>query len=336
MDYRAELVEGLKNDVIELNDNSFMVKRHLRYVEIFRTLKAWQNLETAEISNIKEHIAPLIRPKKEDELARRFDYLMYSIDLGMLQSKNIQQPVNIVIETAEALSKKYTIPQVKAQRETIEKVQTKEFWDDTTILELDKVRDALRGLLQYIDRIERKIYYTDFEDKIIASEEGEPIYTTDDLKDYRKKVEFYLKEHQDKVSVYKLRNNKQLTSSDLKELERILWQELGSKSDYEKEYGDTPIGRLVRKIVGVERDAVNKAFSEFLSAERLNVNQIRFVNLIVDYIVANGNIDDNSVLMNEPFRSVGSITTLFKDDMTTARQIMNVVADIKKNSESIA
>lgn len=336
VDYRAELVEGLKNDVIELNDNSFMVKRHLRYVEIFRTLKAWQNLETAEISNIKEHIAPLIRPKKEDELARRFDYLMYSIDLGMLQSKNIQQPVNIVIETAEALSKKYTIPQVKAQRETIEKVQTKEFWDDTTILELDKVRDALRGLLQYIDRIERKIYYTDFEDKIIASEEGAPIYTTDDLKDYRKKVEFYLKEHQDKVSVYKLRNNKQLTSSDLKELERILWQELGSKSDYEKEYGDTPIGRLVRKIVGVERDAVNKAFSEFLSAERLNVNQIRFVNLIVDYIVANGNIDDNSVLMNEPFRSVGSITALFKDDMATAKQIMNVVADIKKNSESIA
>ena len=60
------------------------------------------------------------------------------------------------------------------------------------------------------------------------------------------------------------------------------------------------------------------------------------MNLIVDYIVANGNIDDNSVLMNEPFRSVGSITTLFKDDMTTARQIMNVVADIKKNSESIA
>ncbi len=136
--------------------------------------------------------------------------------------------------------------------------------------------------------------------------------------------------------VYKLKNNLKLTEGDLKELERILWKELGSKEDYVKEYGDTPIGRLVRKIVGVEREAVNKAFSEFLSEEKLNINQIRFVNLIVDYIVANGNIEDNRVLMEEPFRSVGSITVLFKDDMMTARRIMDVVADIRKNSEEIA
>ena len=107
----------------------------------------------------------------------------------------------------------------------------------------------------------------------------------------------------------------------MKSLEDILWKELGSKEDYQKEYGDTPIGRLVRQIVGVERSAVNEAFSEFLSEERLNINQIRFVRLIVDYIVANGNIEDNKVLMEEPFRSVGSITALFKDDMTTTTNI---------------
>jgi type I restriction enzyme R subunit len=60
------------------------------------------------------------------------------------------------------------------------------------------------------------------------------------------------------------------------------------------------------------------------------------VRLIIDYIVANGNIDDNSLLMQEPFRSIGSITALFKDDMGIAKQIMNVVEEIKKNSEEIA
>ena len=133
-----------------------------------------------------------------------------------------------------------------------------------------------------------------------------------------------------------MRNNKQLTEVDLKELERILWTELGSKDDYIKEYGDTPVGRLVRQIVGVDRAAVNEAFSKFLAEERLNINQMRFVNLIVDYIVVNGNIDDNKVLMGEPFRSVGSITSLFKDDMGTAKQIMEVIAQIKRNSEEIA
>ena len=334
--YRADLIDQLRSAVIELNDDSFLVKRHLRYVEMFRTLSAWNSLETMEISDIKEHIAPLIKPKKDDELARRFDYLVYSIDLGLLQSKSVQTPVNIVVQTAEQLSAKYSIPQVEKQRDIIEKVQTTEFWDGVTIIELETVRNAMRSLLQYLDKIRRKIYYTNFTDTIIDSTEGEPIYGGNDLKNYRKKVEFYLKEHSDRLSVYKLRNNKKLSEADLKELERILWTELGSKDDYIKEYGDTPIGRLVRQIVGVDRTAVNEAFSEFLTEERLNLNQMRFVNLIVDYIVANGNIDDNKVLMGEPFKSVGSITSLFKDDMGTAKQIMEVVAQIKRNSEEIA
>lgn len=334
--YRADLVDDLHQAVMELNDNSFMVKRHMRYVQMYRNLSNWINLETVEISEIKGHIAPLVKPGKEDELARRFDYLIYSIDLGLLQSKSVQTPVNIVIQTAEQLSGKYSIPQVAAQKEIIEKVQRAEFWDHTTILELDAVRMAIRNLLQYLDKIRKKIYYTDFTDTIIAAAEGAPVYDSSDLRNYRKKVEFYLKEHSDKISVYKLRNNKQLSEGDLKELERILWQELGSKEDYIKEYGDTPVGRFVRRIVGVDRTAVNEAFSEFLTEAHLNINQIRFVNLIVDYIAANGNIDDNKVLMEEPFRSVGSITTLFRDDMGTAKRIMEVVADIKRNSEETA
>ena len=334
--YRKELVSDLYNAVIELNDDSFLVKRHQRYVETYRNLLSWNDLETAEISEIKEHIAPIIRPKKEDELARRFDYLIYSIDLGMLQSKNVQKPINTVISTAEALSKKYSIPQVKAERETIEKVQTDEFWENATILELDQVRDSMRLLMQYLERIVQPILDTNVEDTIIDAKEGDPIYVSNDLKNYKKKVEFYLKQHEDNLSVYKLKNNKKLNETDMKELERILWTELGSKDDYIKEYGDTPIGRLVRKIVGVDRAAVNEAFSKFLSDEHLNVNQIRFVNLIIDYIVANGNIEDNAVLMEEPFKSVGSITTLFKDNLGTAKEIMNVVADIKSNSEQMA
>lgn len=334
--YRKALVSDLNRSVVELDDKSFMVKRHYRYVEAYRNLLAWNHLETVEISEIKEHISPLIKYTKEDELARRFDYLMYSIDLGMLQSKSVQKPINTVVLTAELLSAKYNIPQVAAQKDIIEKVQNVDFWDGTNIIELDCVREALRGLIQYIDKITRKVYFTNFEDEITDAVEGEPIYAEDDFKNYRKKVEYYLKEHRDNISVYKIRNNKRLNQLDLQELERILWTELGSKEDYKKEYGDTPIGRLVRQIVGVDRQAVNEAFSEFLTEERLNVNQIRFVNLIIDYIVANGNIEDNSVLMEDPFRSVGSITSLFKDDMATAKQIMNVVADIKKNSEEIA
>ncbi len=334
--YRKNLVGELHQTVIEFNDDSFLTKQHLRYVEMFRNIHKWDNLETGSVSQIKEHISPLVMPKKDDELARRFDYLMYSIKLGMLQNKNINRPIRTVMRTGEELAKKYNLPQVATQKEYIEKVQNDDFWNNTNILELERVREALRLLIQYIDKIVLPIYHKDFEDTIIDKKEGEPIYASNDLKNYRKKVEFYLAEHMDQLAVYKLRNNKRLSEADLVTLENILWKELGSKEDYQKEYGDTPIGKLVRKIVGVERSAVNEAFSEFLSEERLNVNQIRFVNLIVDYIVANGNIDDNRILMEEPFKSAGSITMLFKDDMSTAKQIMNVVEEIRNNSVETA
>lgn len=334
--YRADLVEAMQKTVLELNDSSFRVKQRLKFVEQYRRSCAWEKLESTNVSDIRKNISPLVMPKRENELTRRFDYLMYSVQLGLLQGKNVQQAVHTVIKTAEKLSQLYRIPQVEQQKDIIEKVLDSSFWKNTNIMELDCVRETLKGLLQYIEKADTKIYYTHITDEIVKMEEGNPIEITIDLKNYRKKVEFYLHEHQDNLAIYKLRNNKRLSEGDLRELERILWKELGSKEEYQKEYGDTPIGKLIRQIVGVERSAVNEAFSEFLSEEKLNINQIRFVRLIIDYIVANGNIDDNRILLEEPFRSVGSITVLFKDDMATARRILDVVSEIKTNSEVTA
>ena len=39
------------------------------------------------MADLKKHIAPIIEAEKENELARRFDYLMYSIELAMLEQK---------------------------------------------------------------------------------------------------------------------------------------------------------------------------------------------------------------------------------------------------------
>lgn len=334
--YRVDLVDELTKDIIELNDSSFRVKSHLRYVEKYRSKAAWNQIEAIQMSEIKEHISPLIIPAKEEELARRFDHLLYSTELAILQSRNASKNIGTIIYTAEQLSVLYRIPQVKEQKYIIEKIMTDEFWEDISVLELEAIRESLRDLIINIEKKKQPVYYTNFTDEIIDMQEGEPIYNVNDLKKYRQKVEFYLKEHKDNLAVYKLRHNRKLNKTDLKELERILWGELGTKDDYVKEYGDTPIGILVRRIVGLEKGAVNEAFSEFLSEERLNVNQIRFVKLLIDYIAVNGMLDDNSVLMEEPFRSVGSITTIFKGDLNTAKQIMDVVGQIKDNAGELA
>lgn len=336
IEYRNQIVQELQDGVMSLNMDSFRVKLHLRQVETYREKEAWQQLGSGSVMEIKEHIAPIINPDQGDELAKRFDYLVYTVKLAYLQSKNASQPIRKIVTTAEQLSKLGTIPQVLEQKAVIELVQTTEFWDNADIFELERVRVALRDLIRFIESGERTIYYTDFHDEVLEMNENDAMYNTNDLKNYKKKVEYYLNEHKDMLAVIKLRTNKKLNADELKQLEHILWEELGSKADYEKEYGDTPVTKLVRRIVGLDRAAANEAFSEFLSEERLNVNQIRFVKLIIDYVVTNGMIEDNRVLMEEPFRTLGSISSIFKDNMAVAQGIMGVLNDIRANCESIA
>ncbi len=334
--YRDELVDDFLAKIRELNDDSFRVKLNLQYVEKYRNKDIWQSLDTVNVSEIKKYIVPLIQNLNDDELARRFDYLIYTIDLAILRNNKATKPIKAVIETGEKLAKKTTIPQVKEKKYIIDKIQTEEFWENVDIFKLEEVREALRELIKYLEKQNQKIYYTDFQDTVIQVKEGEAIYNTNDLKNYRKKVEHYLKEHQDELAVYKLRHNKKLTKQDVKQLEKILWEELGTKKDYEKEYGNTPVTKLVRKIVGLDRKAANEAFSEFLSEEKLNSNQIKFVKLIIDYFVTNGVIEDKRIFMEEPFRSIGSITILFKDNMDIAMKIMKTVDQINENCEVIA
>ena len=198
----------------------------------------------------------------------------------------------------------------------------------------------MRELMQFLDTGKgQKIYYTHFDDEIQTVTESAPIvYGSNSLKPYKERVKDYLKEHEDTLAVYKLRNNKQLTTNDLEMLEKILWEELGSKEDYTKDYGEKPVGMLVREIVGMEHSAVNEAFSEFISAGNLNSKQIDFVNMIITYIVKNGNIVDvKTTFSQQPFKGFGGgVSVLFKGKMPVVKNIMDRVAQIKKNAEEVS
>ncbi|MGG4393337.1 DEAD/DEAH box helicase family protein [Paenibacillus thiaminolyticus] len=334
MAYRKHLVDDVMERMQLLNDDNFRVRQHLKFVHKYKHADSWQSLGLMNVNEIKEHIAPLIISWTDDELAKRFDYLMYTIELAKLQGNQAVKPINSVINTAEALSKLGTVPQVMERRDLIRKVQTPEFWEEAGVCELEEVRTALRELIKFLEKETQQIYYTDFKDQITEVKENRAIYHTNDLQSYRKKVNQYLMEHRDHLAIYKLRYNKSLTIQDIQALEHILWTELGSREDYEKEYGDTPVAKLVRKIVGLDPQAANEAFSVFLTNEHLNLQQSKFVKLIVDYVVKNG-IMDKRVLQEEPFKTVGSIIELFKDDMEQAREIIAIIDRINRNSEEV-
>ena len=115
------------------------------------------------------------------------------------------------------------------------------------------------------------------------------------------------------------------------ELEKILWRELGTKEDYEAEFGRKPLGEFVREMVGLDMNAAKEAFSKYLEDVNLDSRQIYFVNQIVEYIVHNGMKKDLSVLQESPFTDRGSVVEIFTD-LSVWMGIRSVIDRINANA----
>ena len=153
----------------------------------------------------------------------------------------------------------------------------------------------------------------------------------DDLKNYKAKAEFYIRQHQNEAVIAKLKSNVPLSESDITALQKILWSEVGTKEDYEAELGAKPLGEFVREIVGLDMKAAKEAFAEYLDEARLDSRQIYFVNQIVEYIVHNGLMKDLSVLQEPPFTDKGSVVEIFTD-LTLWMGIRKIIEQVNANA----
>ena len=204
------------------------------------------------------------------------------------------------------------IPEIQVKAELMKKILHTDYLERAGVEEFEDIRENLRNLMKYLPKSSLR-YDTDFSDEILSTEWKESDLENDELKNYKAKAEYYVRQHQDNLVIVKLKTNKPLTLSDITVLEDILWREVGTKEDYEAEYGKKPLGEFVREIVGLDMNAAKEAFSEYLNNTNLDNRQIYFVNQIVEYIVHNGIMKDLSVLQESPFTDRGSIVEIFKD-----------------------
>ncbi|MDE7251233.1 MAG: restriction endonuclease subunit R, partial [Lachnospiraceae bacterium] len=274
-----------------------------------------------------DEVAPLILPDEDDISAVRFDALMYGIELAYLVGKKYTRARSDLIKRVSAIASVANIPEIQMRSELIRQILHTRYVEDAGINEFEHIREELRGLMKYIPQTARTKYETNFTDFIISQEWNDSELDNDELANYKAKAEFYIRQHQDNFVIAKLKTNKPLTETDIKALEEILWKELGTKEDYEKEYGEKPLGEFVRGIVGLDMNAAKEAFSEYLNETSLDSRQIYFVNQIVEYIVHNGLMKDLSVLQEAPFTDKGSVAEIFTD--------LNIWLGIRKVIEQI-
>lgn len=328
IEYRNDLISDIISNILNINDNRFDVRMKGAIVDKYKKIDNYKVLNEKNVEELKNIIAPLITYTEEEELSKRFDYQMYVIENAYLGKKSFLKAKNRVIETAEKLSEKGTIEKISKKKETITKIQKEEFWKNADLFQFEEVRKELRDLVILLDRITTKIYYTDFRDEIVdygEHETGENFKIVNKFEKYNKRVEQYLEEYKNDDVIQKLKNNIPLTMYDIKYLEKILWEDLGTKEEYEKTYGKIPLLKMVSKIIGMDRKAVEKEFSLFLSNENLNSDQINFVKHIVDYIVKNGSIDKKELKDFPEADKFGGLFQLFDNKREVLTNIVKII-----------
>lgn len=334
--WRAALVSTCQSQVKDLNMELVSVKLQLQFVEKYKKEKAFDSLGEGDKGELLQHIAPIVRLNDEDELAKRFDNFMYGLILAsMEQMPAFKYAKKQLCDIATLLERKVSIPQVKEKMPIIQEINTDEFWVANDILLFEKVREELRELMKFLDRNpQKKPIITRLTDPILAQQEGVLLEQAYDFEDYRDKVNRYIGEHGDTLAIYKLTHNIKLSLGDYQTLERVFTSELGSKEDYEREFGETPFGLLVRKVAKLDHEAAMQAFSTFINDESLNQRQIAFVYKIINHVEQNGYMDNVADLQRPPFDKPISFIKLF--DAKTRVALMKAINDIKDNAVSIA
>jgi type I restriction enzyme R subunit len=308
VEIRANALKTLQDTVTSLNLDNFIIRQHRRTVDKYREPAAWQPIDDEKRKELVDEIAPLPAQRGfEIEEAKRFDLLMFSLELALLKgSKRFDTLRKQLLEIASALEAQTGIPAIAHQAVLIEEIQTNLWWEGVTVPLLELVRLRLRDLVQHIEKSKKAVVYSDFSDEIGEGVEHElPQVGEADFARFKAKARHFLKAHEDHIVLHKLRQGKPLTPTDLSELEKMLLDAgIGEAGDIERARETSQgFGRFVRSIVGLDRAAVSEAFSEFLAAGAATAAQIEFINMVVEHLTDQG-VMDPALLYETPFTYV--------------------------------
>lgn len=315
-----ELKEILCNKVSSLNRSRIDVRKHLEIVDTYANINNWTYMSPLQAQDVKDTIAPLLIEKADDVSALQFDALILKLQISMVDSTvKAKSCQTSIIGIARKLCEKATIPQVAAKIDLLTEIQTEEFWNEKTLDRLEFVRKEIRDLVQYLQEGNTNRTFTvNIEDVLTQDDNATDIPV---IKTYRQRVIDYLKEHlHDNQALQKIYHLETLQESDIRELEHIFWQELGSREEYQEQAINIPFGTniaaFLRTIIGIDQDEALRKYRELVNNAELTRRQEEYLRTIIRYVSQNGDIRKEILVNQQPFNSI-NVAGLFGDKATT-------------------
>lgn len=333
--FRSSLLDRVHAAVTSFNRNSFLVRAVLEQVDKYSTRDRWDHLTLGDLSEIFEKLTCLAENQETDENAKNFDLFMLRFMLAITDgSEQPDRYINKLQVIGKTLLKKTNLPVVKRKEETLRKIASEQFWvDQLCVVSLEKVREDIRELISLIDKEKKRLVYTNLEDEVVEFKEAEVMTTYMASDNYKQRVETYVRENQNYLVIQKLKRNIAISHNELETLENLLFdgKERGTKKDFQQVYGEKPLGEFIRSIVGLDRNAADEAFAEFLSAGNLSANQNQFISMIIDFLTTNGVVDPE-MLYSPPFTQLHfeGVSGVFNE--AEAERIIKIIAEINHNA----
>lgn len=289
------------NKVKKLNRNLINVKTSLKFVDKYSDIKAWNYIALLELKEMKKQLTPLIDANSDEEESKYFDLWIFNMELEEITGdKDYSKAIQKVTTICDALTDKFSIPEVASKKDFIKEVMENDFWENANLTKMEKVRNELRELIKFLGREVWTIIESNFQDSTIVKEGGSS--PRPQFKNYKQRVIDYLCENSWKGAIYKVKNLIQLNNEDIKELEHILCDELGTKEDYDGICNKMSFGVFVRSIVGIDKEKIMSLMSEYQSQYNFNSRQQEFIHQIVDFVLENGDIVPDDLINTEPFK----------------------------------
>jgi type I restriction enzyme R subunit len=334
---RADTALALRDFVAGMNVDNFMVRPAREWVERYAAESAWEALTPDVAAEVGRRLAGLPSAAVDsDENAKRFDLLMLGIQLAQVDGDLVtgERLRRHVQEIAASLLSQTAIPAVAAQAVLLESLSGDEWWIDVTLPMLELARRRVRGLVGFLPKERKRPVYSDFADELgeesIVDLPGVSVGT--DWERFKAKTRAYLKDHEDNVALQRLRRNRQLTESDLSALEEMLLDAGAAAADIEKASEEAQgLGLFIRSLVGLDRAAAAEAFGEYLQNRTCTIDQVRFVNLIVEDLTANGHVEARR-LFEPPYTDDApqGVLSVFPED--DAERIVAVLNEVRERA----
>lgn len=330
--YQQNLITELHRIVCSFSSEDFRVRMRLQYVDQFKNRQEWNHLTQLDVLKIETYLAPLYSDIASNEQARRFDLTMLNTMLANIDSSPKKQLYKLQVQdTVRGLLKKMGIPAVKQKEVLIKQVLEDEFWQQDDIHRLEQIRYDLRDLIQYIEFNRKNNLYTNFEDEMGEIEVKEMIASYQELGSYKRRVEKFIRENRNHITIHRICTNQPITKEELNALEKLLFSidTTITKEAFENIIGRQPLAKFIRSILGLDVNAAKQAFAAFLQTEKLNASQLHFINTIIDYLTVNGTID-KKMLFSKPFTDINDQGLAGVFDMDRAGAIVRIIDGINE------